>query len=131
MARRLPQEINAGELRHRIKIVQPTGVQDAMGGVSQDPSQWTPVRECWASIEAWNGSSQLATEQFVSTSSHWIVIRHPRGTVLITAKMLVWFNKRTFQIDAVLNPTEQTKLLVLVCTEVNSSSQEAPTPVAT
>jgi SPP1 family predicted phage head-tail adaptor len=127
MARRLPTKITSGDLRHRIKIVQPNGTQDAMGGVSQDPSQWEVVRECWASVEAWTGQSQLATEQFVSTSSHWIVIRHPRTAVNITARMLVWFNSRTFQIDSVLNPTEQTKLLVLVCTEVNNSQQESPT----
>jgi SPP1 family predicted phage head-tail adaptor len=101
-----------------------------MGGVSQDPSQWAVVRECWASIEAWTGDSTLATEQFVSTTSHWITIRHPR-TVNITARMMVWFSRRTFQVQAVLNPTEQTKLLVLVCTEINSSSQEAPTPAST
>jgi len=129
MARRLPTQIKSGDLRHRIKIVRPTGVQDAMGGVSQDPSQWTPVRECWAAIEAWTGDSSLATDQFISTTSHWITIRHPR-TVNITSQMMVWFSGRTFQIQAPLNPTEQNKLLVLVCSEINNSVQEAPTPVA-
>ena len=124
MARRLPTQIKAGDLRHRIQIVQPSGTQDAMGGVSQDRSQWSVVRECWAAIEAWTGDSTLATEQFISTTSHWITIRHPRD-IPITSRMQVWFGSRTFQIQAPLNPTEQTKLLVLVCVEINNSSEEA------
>lgn len=99
-----------------------------MGGVSQDPTQWEVVRTCWASIEAWTGSSSMAAGEFVSTSSHWIVIRHPRGSCeAIKAKMMVWYDTRTFQVDAVLNPTEQTQLLVLVSTEINNSTQQAPT----
>lgn len=130
MARRLPQKIAAGDLRHRIQIVQPSGTVDSTGGVSQDPTLWTVVRTCWASIEAWNGDTSLATESFVSHTSHWVTIRHPRS-VAITSGMKVWWNQRTFQVDAVLNPTEQTKLLVLVVTEINDSTQQAPTPVAT
>lgn len=132
MAHRLPTTIEPGELRHRIKIAQPssaTGGVDDIGGVSQDPAVWEVVRECWASIEAWTGDSNLQANQQLSTSSHWIVIRNPR-TFTVTSKMVVWFQTRTFQIDAVLNPTEQNKLLVLVCTEVNQSVQEIPTPVA-
>jgi SPP1 family predicted phage head-tail adaptor len=128
--RRLPTSIEAGELRHRIQIVQPSGSQDAMGGVSQDPSQWAVVRTCWASIEAWTGSQQLAAGQFTSQTSHWIVMRHPRTAAPITAGMYVWWNTRTFLIEAVLNPTETTKLLVLIVTEINDSSQLKPTPAA-
>ena len=127
--KRLPTTIQAGELRHRIHIVKPTGAQDSMGGISQDPTQWVPVKTCWASIEAWSGDSSLAANSFVSTASHWIVIRNPRS-IAITSQMLVWFNRRTFQINAVLNPTEQNKLLVLVCTEINDSTQEVPTTPA-
>lgn len=130
MARRLPTQVKAGELRHRIQIVAPTGVQDAMGGVSQDPSSWQLVRECWASIEAWNGDSQLAAQEFISTTSHWITIRHP-VVLTINSSQRVWWNGRTFQIQATLNPTEQTKLLVLVCTEINDSTQQPASPVVT
>lgn len=130
MAHRLPTTIEAGDLKHRIQIVQPSGTQDSMGGISQDPSLWTVVRTCWASIEAWTGDSTMAAGEFVASTSHWIVIRHPRS-MTPTTQMLVWWNKRTFQITAVLNPTEQTKILVLVVTEINDSSQEIATPVVT
>ena len=128
MAHRLPTAITAGELRHRIQIVAPApSGQDSMGGVSpQDRTEWTVVRTCWASIEAWTGSATLAANQFISSASHWIVIRHPRDFTP-TSQNKVWFQdftgkNRTFQIEAVLNPTEQSRMLVLVCTEINDSS---------
>ena len=125
--KRIPTSIAAGELRHRIQIVKASGVQDSMGGVnSQDRSQWTVVRTCWASVEAWTGSAGLNADQYLSTSSHWILLRHPRDFTP-TAANKVWFKDftgkdRTFQIDAVLNPNETSRLLVLICTEVNDSS---------
>lgn len=132
MAHRLPTTITPGELRHRIEIVVPSGTQDSMGGISQDPTLWQVVRTCWASIEAWTGDQSLSADQFIAATSHWIIIRHPRDTTQMpTAQMYVWYNKRTFQITAVLNPTEQTQLLVLVCTEINDSAQQKPTPEAT
>jgi SPP1 family predicted phage head-tail adaptor len=129
MAHRLPTTISPGELRHRIQIAVPSGAQDSMGGISQNPLEWTVRWTCWASIEAWTGSQSLGTDQFVSESSHWIVIRNPREAFTVTAAMYVWWNGRTFQITAVLNPDEANKLLVLVCAEINNSAQQAPTPV--
>ena len=131
MAHRLPTEINPGELRHRIQIAAPSGTQDSMGGVSPNTTQYTVIRTCWASIEAWTGSSTLAAGQYTSETSHWIVIRHPRDlTQMPYANCYIWWGGRTFIIEAVLNPTEQTKLLVLVCSEINDSKQIAPTPQA-
>lgn len=127
MARKLPTQIVAGELRHRVQIVEPTAnQQDTMGGVSVDKrAQWTVVLTCWASVEAWTGSATLAANQFISSASHWITIRHPR-TFVPTQRNKVWFRDfsgkdHTFQVEAVLNPTEQNKLLVLVCTEIDDS----------
>lgn len=133
MAHRLPTDIQPGELRHRIKIAAPdpaTGGVDDIGGISQNPANYVVLRTCWASIEAWTGDKSMDTSQQLSKSSHWIVIRHPR-TFQPAAAMLIWFQTRTFQINAVLNPTEQNKLLVLVCEEINQSQSEAPTPAAT
>jgi SPP1 family predicted phage head-tail adaptor len=130
MARRLPQNIEPGELRHRIQIAAPAGTQDASGGVTQDPSLYTVVRTCWAQIETWSGTETMAANTFTEKTSHWITIRHPR-TFLPLANMLVWFNGRTFIIQDVLNPTEQNRLLVLVCAEVNQSQSSVPTTPAT
>ena len=128
MARKLPTNIEAGELRHRISIVKPTGGQDSMGGITLDPSQWQVVVSCWAEIQTWTGDMSLSAQEFMSVASHWITIRHPH--IPITSQMKVWFSGRIFQVLAVLNPTEQNKILVLVCTEINDSMQTTPVPVA-
>src|ERR1700694_5715805 len=98
----LSNKLEAGKLRHRINIVQPSGTQDSFGGTAADPSSWTSVTICWASIESVTARYQAAVGHFVSETTHKITIRDPRKVVL-TAAMQVWFKKRTFQIVAVLN----------------------------
>ncbi len=129
MAHKLPTTISPGDLRHRIQIAVPSGAQDAMGGISQNPSGWAVKWVCWASIDTFVGGQSLGADQFIATTTHWITIRNPREMFTPTAQHFVWWNGRTFQITSVVNPTEQNKLLVLVCTEINSSQQEIPTPV--
>jgi len=75
----------------------------------------------WASIDAITGRDQLAIGEFVSTTTHKITIRYMAG---ITARMQVWFRGRQFQIQAVLNPDERTKMLVLLVLEIADSSQQ-------
>ena len=43
----------------------------------------------------------------------------------VAANQVVKFGTRTFQIQAVLNPDERTKVLKLLCTEINDSNNEA------
>jgi head-tail adaptor len=45
----------------------------------------------------------------------------------ITAQMQVWLNGRQFQIQAVQNPDERNKMLLLQCIEINDSQQQNPT----
>ena len=123
----LSNKLQAGKLRHRVEIVQPSGVQDSFGGVTQDPTLWTSVLTCWASIEAQSGRDQLAANQFAAVTSHKITIRDPRS-VAITNAMYVWFKKRTFQIAAVLNPDERNKMLYLMVLEINNSTEQIATP---
>ena len=123
----LSTKLAAGKLRHRIEIVQPSGAQDSFGGVSQDPSLWTKVLTCFASINAQSGRDQMAASEYTSVSTHTIVIRDPR-TLTITNAMYVWFKGRTFQITAVLNPDERNKMLYIMCVEVNNSTQQTATP---
>ncbi len=115
----LSTRIDTGKLRHQIDIVAPTNSQDASGGISLN--QNTVVATVWASIEAITGRDQLAIAEFVSTTTHKITIRYMAG---ITARMQVWFRGRQFQIQAVLNPDERTKMLVLLVLEIADSSQQ-------
>jgi len=42
----------------------------------------------------------------------------------VQAKMQIWYRQRQFQIEAVLNPDERTKMLSLLCIEINDSLQQ-------
>lgn len=112
--------IAAGKLRHRIDLVVPSNVQDASGGISLDNN--VVFATVWASIEAMSGRDQLAAGTFASTTTHKITMRWMAG---VTARMQVWFQGRQFQVQAVLNPDERTKMLLLYVMEVANSSQQA------
>jgi head-tail adaptor len=45
----------------------------------------------------------------------------------VNAGMQVWFQGRQFQIEAVLNPDERNKMLLLLCIEINNSNQQLTT----
>jgi SPP1 family predicted phage head-tail adaptor len=109
----------AGRFRHRIDIVKVSPVQDSTGG--QDINVDVIYKNVWASIEALTGKEQFAASAFISQSSHQVVIRYLTG---INAGQQVWFDGRQFQIEAVLNPTEITKTLVLLVMEINNSLQQ-------
>jgi len=74
-----------------------------------------------------SGKDSAAAGSFVSQSSHQITIRYPRS-VEINNSMRVWFNGRTFQIVAPLNPDEENNMLVILATEINSSAEQVTTP---
>jgi SPP1 family predicted phage head-tail adaptor len=123
----LSTKLFAGKMRERIAITKPSGVQDSFGAISSNPSSWQVVENCWARIEAVSGKDQAAAATYVSTVSHRITIRNPRE-IAITTAMVVWFQTRTFQIVAVLNPNETNKMLYLLCTEINVSAGQPGTP---
>jgi len=111
--------IEAGKLRHRVQLVQPTLVQDASGGIEED--QASIFATVWASIEALSGRELYAAQQKVSDVTHKITMRYMAG---VTAKLNVRFGNREFQIQAVENPDERTKILNLLCLERDSSARE-------
>jgi SPP1 family predicted phage head-tail adaptor len=111
--------IQAGQLRHRIVIVQPKLAQDSSGGWKIDDENI--VATVWASVEGLIGRELFAAQQKVSEVTHKITIRWMSG---LTAKMNVWFDERLFQIEAIVNPNERHKMLVLLCIERNNSANQ-------
>lgn len=111
----------AGRLRHRVDIVSISPTQDSTGG--QNLSVDTIYANIWASIEALNGTEKFAAHEFVSQATHQIVLRYLDG---INSGQQVWFEGRQFQIEAVLNPDERNKMLILICIEINDSLQQNP-----
>jgi head-tail adaptor len=67
------------------------------------------------------GRDAVAAQSFSSIATHQISIRYMAGVV---ANCQVLFGARTFQIEAVLNPNELTKKLILLCVEINDSKQQ-------
>lgn len=102
---------SANGLRHRITIQNRSVVDDTFG---QDQQIWTDVASCYAQIEPFSGSSQIAGEAQQSSVSHTIFIRFRRG---ITARMRAVFGARIFEIEAVMNIDERSAWLQLDCTE--------------
>ncbi len=112
--------IRSGRLRHLVEIVSPGTSRDSFGGFN--PSGGTSLGTVWASIEAISGRDVLAAQAFTSVGTHLITIRFMPG---VLAQQVVKFGSRRFQIQSVLNPNEQTKVLKLLCTEVNDSVQQS------
>jgi head-tail adaptor len=188
---RLSPTLNVGRLRHRVSIVRTANTQDSAGG--QSLSNVVLYANVWATIEALNGNESFAAKEFMSKSSHYVLIRYigaapswlagqqylsgalvkdsnnnlqqsqtPTATsgaqpptwatglnstttdsgitwknvgpaperTGVTAAMQVYFRGRLFQIESVLNPNEQNKMLVLLCTEINDSQQLSANPGA-
>ena len=129
----LSPRLRAGELRHRLMLVQPKNIQDSMGGTSLNDN--TQIKKVWGKIEAFTGyHDSLAASEIVAVITHKITIRNPG--IPVFSKMQVWFQGpdkintrvRQFQIEAVLNPDERNKMLYLLCLEINESQQQ-PVPV--
>jgi SPP1 family predicted phage head-tail adaptor len=111
--------IRAGRLRQLIEIVDPGTSRDSFGGF--DASGGTSLGQVWASIEALSGRDAIAAQAFSSIGTHVVTIRWMNG---VSANQVVKFGTRRFQIQAVLNPDERTKVLKLLCVEVNDSAQQ-------
>jgi len=128
-----------GRLRKRIQIVDSTNAQDTTGGT--DITQNNVVLTCWASIEALTATEKFAAHEFVAQVTHKVIIRNPRNSITIPgygsqpltkvlARMQIWYNKRTFQIEGVLNPVERPDLLMLMCIEIDDSlNQQSASPL--
>lgn len=56
-----------------------------------------------------------------SLAFQWYNLGAPPPGTGVRANMLVLFQNRTFQIEAVLNPDERSKMLILLCIEINDS----------
>jgi len=111
--------IRAGRLRQLVELVQPSSTQDSFGGFTQ--AGGTSLGTVWAQIEALSGRDVLAAQSFTSVGTHLVTIRWMPG---VAANQVVKFGTRRFQIEAVLNPDERTKVLKLLCVEVNDSKQQ-------
>jgi SPP1 family predicted phage head-tail adaptor len=114
-------QLRAGLLRHQIRIAVPNWTPDSWGDNQIDSA--SVLGSVWASVEALSGRELFAAQQRVSNVTHVVTIRYMDG---LKASMNVWFGARQFQIQAIENPDEQTKMLRLLCIERDDSANETP-----
>lgn len=98
--------IEAGRLRHRVRIEELTYLRDSNGEVIQDPNtgetrqEWTEVATVWAAIEPLSAREFIQSQAIQSQVTTRIVIRYRDG--LHAAMRLV--HVRTGRPDVVYNP---------------------------
>ena len=98
--------IEAGRLRHRVRIEQLTYVLDSHGDQYQDPetgesrSEWVEVATVWAAIEPLSAREFIAAQSTQSQITARIIIRYRDG--LDASMRLV--HVRTGRPDVVYNP---------------------------
>jgi head-tail adaptor len=73
----------------------------------------------------WNQTIGGVTEDGdPSTGLRWKNLGPAPVRTGVNSGMQIWFQGRQFQVEAVLNPDERTKMLILLCVEINDSSQQ-------
>lgn len=118
--------ISAGQLRHHIRISEPTNSEDANGYINAGAQ--SPIATVWGRIEALTGRELYAAQQKVAQVTHRITIRYMPG---LTSNMNVWFDDpgtglvRQFQIEAIENPDEIPHALFLLCLERDDATRES------
>lgn len=97
--------MNAGDLRHRITIQQPTVAQDSYG---EPVPTWSTFATVWAAAEPATGREYWANQQVTSELSVRFRIRHRTG---ITPSMRVSWDSRLFDIENIIpDPTNRREI---------------------
>lgn len=112
--------IHAGQLRHRIKIMDLTNSQGPLGGTS--PGDYSLFLETWASVFTLTGAEKFAASQRGSLVTHKITMRYAVG---IKARQVILFDDRYFEIEYPTDPDGRKKILEITCIERGDSTRSA------
>jgi SPP1 family predicted phage head-tail adaptor len=123
-----PTHLQAGKLRHRIRILDPTLVttqQDSFGGEIPGTDPAVVADNLPAAIEFVAAKQQYTASTFTSLVTHNVTIRWMPG---IKAQQEVTFQdaedrRRVLQIQFVDNPDERNHFLILSCLERDQSAR--------
>jgi len=99
--------MNAGYLRHRCWIKQPTVTTDSYGDVS---TSWGTVTVCWGALEPLRGREWIESGMENSDITAKFRMRYYSG---IRPTMQLYYGSRTFQITSVIDPNERHRELEL------------------
>lgn len=105
--------LNAGDLRHRITIQQPTSA--TANAYNERTDNWSTWATVWAKVEPLEGREAWAAAQAQSEVTHKVVLRYLSG---VTPRMRIVFGSRILQIVAVKNIEERSRVVEIEAVEV-------------
>lgn len=100
-------------MRQRITLLAPNTGRDSYGEALAP----TTFATAWAQIQMLAGKYSEKQEQVITEATHKITMRYMSG---ITTAMKVQYDSRIFDIEAVFDPNETKRVLVLFCFERNN-----------
>lgn len=106
--------VQAGRLRHAIRVEALLETPDGAGGSTSSPLL---VAETRAAIEPLLGRERLQALAVQSDQSHTITMRYRAG---VTPKCRILYGTRVFRILAARDPEERHRTLILDCVEMPS-----------
>lgn len=96
--------LQAGRLRHRLTIRQPTTSQNEVG---EEIITWSTLATVWGRLDALRGEEQLAAKQLTAEIVARATLRYRSD---ITAEMRLQYDNLEYDIDAVLPDPLKTSL---------------------
>ena len=90
-------ELDAGKLRHRVRIEAAVRSADGGGGATES---WTTVAEAWAEIKPAGGDETFQADRLQGRVSH---VFHLRSGIVIEPDMRLAMGSRIFEIRAVID----------------------------
>ena len=105
--------MNAGKLRHRVKLQRPVKIQSPTTGAVTN--SWEHVADIWAEVVASSAREFVAAMSVQSEITTRITIRYRDD---VTAKHRVLFRGKIYNIEGVLpDPVSGLEYLTLPCSE--------------
>ena len=109
--------INPGRLKHKIRIMRYTSVEDELGN---NHDVLAPYKTVWAEIRPIRGKEFLEYYKNTNEMTYKVTIRYTD----VTEKDVIKYKDRQLQIQAIVNPLEEDYYLELMCVENKDHSVE-------
>ena len=101
-----------GNLRQRVVIQQLTRTDDGAGGYTET---WAAIATVFADVYPLKGNERYEAQQVQANLSHRVTIRYRAG---VEPSMRLQYGTRILTIEAVIDPEERHRELILMCSEV-------------
>jgi SPP1 family predicted phage head-tail adaptor len=114
--------LRAGALRHRINLIRQSSTKGTYG---DDVVSWSTDKSVWAAVWPIKGNEYYQAQQVSSVVTHRIRIRHTTfsNSTAISARHRIEMKDgaRMWEIESVINPEEENRMLDMMCKETTSS----------